>query len=370
MASAEMTESEENPQAGSQTEEHLLLSVILPARDEQRSIAACVRSLTSQSEPGWLLGRHWELLVVDDGSRDETAALAHEAGANVVAARTPLPKGWTGENNALWTGVEQTRGEWLLFTTADTMHAPASLSRSIIEAERSSVAMLSWEPDSAVKGVLDRSVMPLVQSEIATAYPPATVNEPGKRVALATDKFLLVKRDALQAIGGIAGVAGSTIADVDLAFAAKKQNRVGLRFRHAPEMVRVPATGGFGAYWTASANRLALLLPSALALALWRLLDAALVWGLPLVALLVLPTVGWNSPSLHLYQAAVGLFWLRTLFRIGRRAARSHLRRGDLALAIVFGLPLFAALCYASWYRVRILRRVIWKGREYAVRRV
>ena len=351
-------------------ESGMMLSVVVPARNEEASVGACLRSLAAQSEPGWLLGEHWELLLVDDGSTDRTAEIARGIpGVEVLTARSPLPKGWTGKNNALWTGVAQARGVWLLFTDADTVHAPGSGSRSIIEADRFEAGMLSWSPRQQVSGVLQRAVMPLVYSELATAYPTAQVNEPGKRVAAATGQFLLVKAEALRALGGLERVAASVIEDVDLAFAAKKDKRVGLRFRYAAEMVEARMYPSFAAMWAGWTKNLGLLLPSVLALALWRLLDFALVWGLPLVGWLVLPTVGWNSPYLHLYQIAVGLFWLRTVFRVWRRAGRSHFAAGDVALAVFFGLPLFAGLCYASWYRARILRRVRWKGREYPVSR-
>lgn len=347
-----------------------VLSVVVPARNEEACLEACLRSLVAQSEPGWLLGEHWELIVVDDSSTDRTAEIARALPSVVViTARTPLPKGWTGKNNALWTGASQARGRWLLFTDADTVHAAGSGSRAVIEAERHKVGMLSWSPRQRVYGLLQRVLMPLVFSELATAYPSGQVNEAGRRLAVATGQFLLLRAEALRMLGGLERVASSVIEDVDLAWAAKSDKRIGLRFRYAPEMVEARMYRAFSTMWLGWAKNLALLLPSALYLALWRLLDLVLVWGLPVVALVVLPTVGWNSPSLHLYQAIVGIFWLRTLFRVGRRAARSNFARADTALAVLLGLPLFAALCWWSWYRIHVLRRVSWKGREYPVGR-
>ena len=341
-------------------DEGLVLSVIVPARDEEANLGACLASLVAQSEPGWLLGEHWELLVVDDGSSDGTAAIARSfTGVRVLAARSPLPKGWTGKTNACWSGAEASRGRWLLFTDADTVHHAGSGSRSVVEAERYKVGMLSYSPRQVVPGLLQQAVMPLVFSELATAYPAAQVNDAGRRIAVANGQFLLLQAEAYRAIGGHAAVAPSLVEDVDLAFLAKK-NKVGLRFRYAPERVEARMYASFGAMWQGWVKNLALLIHNALPLAAWRLLDAALVWGLPLLALLYPVPFLWE-------RVVLWLLWLRNLWRVYRRAARSNFAAGEVALSVSLGLPLFAALLYASWYRVRMLRRVSWKGREYPV---
>ena len=100
------------------------LSVIVPARNEARSIARCVRSLLAQTLPDY------ELIVVDDRSEDATPAiLAELARAHPrlrVVRGEALPAGWVGKPWALVQGARAARGEWLLFTDADTRHAPAA----------------------------------------------------------------------------------------------------------------------------------------------------------------------------------------------------------------------------------------------------
>ncbi len=339
----------------------MVLSVIVPARDEEANLPASLRSLLAQDEPGWVLGEHWELVVVDDGSTDRTAEVARGfAGVRVLAARSPLPKGWTGKANACETAAEAARGQWLLFTDADTVHHAGSASRTVVEAERYGAGMLSYAPRQLVGGLGQCAVMPLLFSELATAYPPAQVNDPARRIAFANGKFLLIRADAYRAIGGHSAVAASLVEAVDLAFRAKRE-KVGLRFRYAPEAVESRAYASFGALWAGWGRNFALLINNALALCAWRLLDFALVWGLPLLALFYPTTLIW--------KAALWLIWARTLLRVYRRAARSNLRAGDIWLSIAIGLPLFAAFSYASWYRVRVLKRVGWKGREYPVGR-
>jgi glycosyltransferase involved in cell wall biosynthesis len=336
--------------------------VIVPARDEERSLGACLESLVSQSEPGWLLGRHWELLVVDDHSSDRTAEIARSfAGVTLLSAAPPL-KDWTGKANACWTAAQQARGQWLLFTDADTVHAPGSLSRSVVEAQRYSVGMLSWSPLQRVTGLVARMVMPLIFSELATAYPPRLVNEPEQRIAVANGQFLLVRRDAYRQIGGHAAVASSLVEDVDMAFSIKRQ-RLGLRFRYAPEMISTRMYETTAALWEGWVKNLALLINNALALALWRLLDIVLVVLLPLLAMgYIWQPIGGVQP---LARVLFLVIWLRTLWRIWRRAARSNFAAADVGFSIA-GLPVFAALLIHSWYAHRIFHRARWKGRVYA----
>ena len=81
----------------------------------------------------------FEIIVVDDHSTDRTRAIAQSFASPIkvrIIEAGPLPAGWTGKNNAVTAGAKAARGEWLLFTDADTIHLPASLARSLEEAKR------------------------------------------------------------------------------------------------------------------------------------------------------------------------------------------------------------------------------------------
>jgi glycosyltransferase involved in cell wall biosynthesis len=350
-------------------EELIELTVIVPARNEEDCLGACLESLVSQSEEIFELGRDWELVVVDDHSTDGTERIAREfarrfAGVAVLKAGK-LEKGWTGKANAIWTAAKKARGRWLLFTDADTIHEQGDLRRSIHEATRHKAGMLSYSPRQIVSGMAQRMLMPLVFCELALAYPPAKVSDPNLRIAAANGQFLLVEREAYRRVGGHASVADKVLEDVQLAFLAKRR-KVGLRFRYAEDAVSTlmyRSTRAMIEGWT---KNLALLFDNSLALAVWRALDILLLVGLPVLAIEL-----WNARfAAHSIQwLAAGwvlaLLWVRTVVRFYARVAKSNFPFWDCALAPL-GLPLFVVLLYRSWFQHRILKRVRWKGREYA----
>lgn len=345
-------------------EQLLELTVIVPARNEEDALPACLQSLVSQSEEIFKLGSDWELIVVDDNSTDRTAEIARGFAGVTVMSSGKLEKGWTGKANAVWTAARKARGKWLLFTDADTIHEPGNLRRAIHEAERHRSGVLSYSPRQIVSGLAQRSLMPLIFCELALAYPPAKVSDPAQHVAAANGQFLLIEREAYRRIGGHASVAGQVLEDVELAFIAKRR-KLGLRFRYGDDAVSARMYRRFGAMVEGWTKNLALLFNNSLMLAMWRALDLALIVGLPVLAALL-----WNARlgarSLAWLGAGwiLALLWLRTLFRFYRRVAKSNFPFLDCAVSPL-GLPLFVWLLYRSWFHHRVLKRVSWKGRSY-----
>jgi cellulose synthase/poly-beta-1,6-N-acetylglucosamine synthase-like glycosyltransferase len=367
-------------------DEGLQLTVIIPARNEEHNLPNCVASLLAQSDEFFQLGRDWELIVVDDASTDRTREIALAAAARLVVplenAASALPedgnstpgmrvleapplelratqRAFTGKTNACWMGAQQSRGHWLLFTDADTMHEPGDLLRALHEARKYNVALLSYSPRQIVAGFWQRALMPLVFSELVAVYPPAQVNDPARRVAAANGQFLLVARDAYFAVGGHRAVGRSVLEDVDLASNIKRafaKNGRGIRLRYAPDALSTRMYRGFGDMVEGWSKNIVLLFPHALALAAWRLLDIALLL-LPLVLIPLRYLVWWQ-------QLVIMLIWLRTLFRFYGRVARSQFSRVDCALS-AFALPLFIGLLLRSWMEHKVFHRIAWKGREY-----
>jgi glycosyltransferase involved in cell wall biosynthesis len=337
----------------------LKLSVIIPARNEEDCLGECLRSLVSQSENAWQLGRDWEILVIDDNSTDQTHVIAASFPGVTVLRAPALEKGWTGKANAVWAGAQVARGEWILFTDADTVHEPGHLSVAIVEAERHNVAMLSYSPRQIVKGIWQRALMPLVFSELAVTYPPAKVSDPETHLAAANGQFLLVRRDVYFRIGGHEAVKDAVLEDVELANIIKRR-KLGLRFRYAPEAVSTRMYRKFGAMFEGWTKNLALLFGNPIALAAWRILDLLLLAGLPVLAWEL-----YQQNALLVLVVAVLLIWARNIWRYYRRVAKSNFPFADCLISPI-ALPLFAALLYRSWFAHTVIKRVAWKGREYA----
>jgi hypothetical protein len=182
------------------------------------------------------------------------------------------------------------------------------------------------------------------------------VNDPGNRLAAANGQFILVERDAYFSVGGHRAISSNILEDVALARNIKRGTR-NIRFRYAPDALSAfmyRSTPEMVEGWT---KNLALLMPSPIALALWRILDVLLFFGLPICAAVVPPKIP--------YQGLVFLFlWVRTLFRFYNRVARSNFPAADIAISIL-GVPLFVYLLIRSYIHHRIHKSVSWKGRQY-----
>ncbi len=352
------------PPAEPKAKAPLELSVIIPARDEEANLGACLETLVAQHDNVFALGRDWEILVVDDASQDRTRSIATDfaaryPGIHVLSAPELELRGaqraFTGKTNACWSAAGVSQGQWLLFTDADTRHEPGNLRRALHEADRNHVALLSYSPRQITTGLAQTVLMPLVFSELASVYPPNKVNDPVERVAAANGQFLLVERDAYFAVGGHRAVGRSVLEDVDLAQLLKRAKR-GIRLRYAPDALSTHMYRGFTDMVEGWTKNLALLFPHALRLALWRVLD---------VLLLLLPLLIWLLPYLVMWQrVAIVALWGRTLLRFYQRVARAHFPLWQSAIAPL-GLPLFVYLLIASFIRHRVLHSVSWKGREY-----
>jgi hypothetical protein len=327
-----------------------VVSVIIPARNEETSLGACLQSLLGQR------GVSYEVMVVDDASTDRTREIAGSlAGVRVVQA-TPLKPGFTGKSNALVSGAREARGRWLLFTDADTVHLPGSLAAGLEEARQHQAALLSYSPRQEVHGFWEKAVMPVVFSELTCAYRTEDVNNPASPVAAANGQYLLITREAYDAVGGHAAVIRSLLEDVELARAVKRSGRR-IRFRYGGDRVRARMYRNFAQMREGWTKNLALLFSAPLRLAVLRGAEFALITG---GAAIAGAAAFRGEPAV---AAAAGAVSATAYLLFLRRIRRAHFA-WDASLLALLGLPVFVSLLLASQLSHK-QGSVTWKGRTY-----
>jgi hypothetical protein len=327
------------------------VSVIVPARNEEACLADCLHTLVGQS------GLSYEIIVVDDDSTDGTRAIAEGFPVRVIAADV-LPEDWSGKCNAAWSGAKIAQGQWLLFTDADTKHAPNSIATGLQEAKESAADLLSYSPKQEVGSLAERALLPLIFGELARMYPPQDVCDPNSPVAAANGQYLFIRRDVYDAIGGHAAVATAILEDVELAKRAKQAGHA-LRFRWS-DVVTTRMYRSFGAMWEGWTKNLALLFPNARGLAVRRAIEFVVI---AIAAAFAVVAALQGELLAAGIAAAVTVQWIYLLWK---RVSQAHFDGLSSALSL-FGLPLFAVLLWNSDISHK-RGSVCWRGREYSVK--
>ncbi|MFY9835668.1 MAG: glycosyltransferase [Xanthobacteraceae bacterium] len=200
------------------------VGAVIPARDEAETIGETVASLLRQDYRGV-----FSVIVVDDQSRDETARIARETAATLAASERltllsgrALPTGWTGKLWAQQQGVEYADRtpdppDYLLLTDADIVYTPDALAGLVLRAEQHGFVLTSLMAKLRCKSFAERMFVPAFIFFFQMLYPFAWAGDPRRSTAAAAGGCMLVRRDALQAAGGLASIRGSLIDDCALA---------------------------------------------------------------------------------------------------------------------------------------------------------
>jgi hopene-associated glycosyltransferase HpnB len=217
------------------------VAVVIPARNEASGLGQAIESLAGQQP--------MHIVVVDDASDDGTADAARQAapaGLLTVIAGEPLPAGWTGKLWAVEQGVRHAVGfdpDYLLLTDADIVHAPDSLAALVGRAQSGGYDLVSYMATLHCRSLAERALVPAFVYFFLALYPPAWIRDPRRRTAGAAGGCILVRREALERIGGIASIRGELIDDCALARAVKQSGgRVWLGLSAGTRSIREYAT--------------------------------------------------------------------------------------------------------------------------------
>jgi chlorobactene glucosyltransferase len=305
------------------SEDKPLVSIIVPARNEERNIRRCVSSLLEQDY------EHFEVVVVDDGSTDNTGEILDELAATHpngnrlwVLRLRGLPTGWAGKPHAIHRGVQEASGTWLLFTDADTWHAPNALCSALTQAMAEQADLFTLGSTQELPDFWNKVLMPVAFMGISMLYPPRLVNDPRSPVAVANGQFILIRRKIYDLVGGYArlDLRYTLLDDRDLARVVK-DNGFKLRFVDGRGLVHVQMYHGLAEIWSG-----------------WRK-NAYLGnrGGLPffLLQLVGLPIISVAPFLLPLFA------WFTRKQRVGRISAREA--------NVAMGLEVLSLLAYRRW---------------------
>jgi cellulose synthase/poly-beta-1,6-N-acetylglucosamine synthase-like glycosyltransferase len=196
------------------------VSIVVPARNEERSIREAVSSFCTQDYP------LFEVLVVDDRSTDATPQILAElrrrfSNLRVIDGRDP-PEGWLGKPHALEIGRKEAKGQWLLFVDADVVYGPDLLNRAIAYVMREEADMLFLAPNFTTKSVTEAVLMSNIYFVAAAAFPAyLATHSKSNRFAGGGGVFNLVSRDALTACGAFESIKDAVVDDVALGYKVK-----------------------------------------------------------------------------------------------------------------------------------------------------
>lgn len=350
-----------------------LISVCVPARNEQRNIRACVESILVQDYPSF------EVIVLDDRSTDATPEILNNLAKRPAGSLrkvsfkvihgAELPIGWAGKPHALFQASAAARGDWLCFVDADTFLAPNTLSSCYTKAIETNADMFTIMTFQILGSFWEKVVMPIVMTALSVGFSPRKVNDPDTKDAIANGQFILIKRSVYNAIGGHERIKDQIVEDKAISEQVK-WNGYRLVVANGYSMARTRMYTSLPEIWEGWTKNIYLglsdrpsliwlgafgaflLLVTALVLPLWPLLG--FIWYLQGGGLLALSVV---AKSLLLWAIVI---YARARVAVGMGISPWY------ALTLPLGAAVFAAMMFTSTWRVLSGKGVTWKGRMYA----
>jgi len=338
------------------------VSVLIPARDESAVIARTLAALRAQ-------GRGLEVIVVDDQSVDDTAAICARVAAGTsealgvrVLAGTPLPNGWAGKLWALEQGLTLVGRPYTLLLDADIELAAGTVAALRRLATQRGAALVSVMAELHCMSLAERLLTPAFVFFFKLLYPFALANDPLRRTAAAAGGCMLVRTGDLRALGGFAAIRGALIDDCALAAALKRAGAaIWLGLSHSVRSLRAYGLRDFWRMVSRSAF-------TQLRYSVIRLLAATVAMLVmllaPPVVLATLPLASGTSAG-PLVAVTAGLAWLAMSVAYWP-VVRFYRLRSAWALTLPAAGALFLAMTWASALAYWRGTRATWKNRSYA----
>ena len=339
--------------------------VVVPARDEAGNICRCLNSLLAQDYPT----SRFKVLVVDDHSTDDTAAIVRRIAAGhpqlSLLASPPLPPRWTGKSHACWFGARAAGpgSDWLCFVDADVWGEPALLSSAMSAALAQRLDLLSLAPRQELRSFAERLVLPCGLILLSFTQDLRQVQAQSGSGVTATGQFMLIRRDAYDAMGGHAAVSTAICEDLEIARLFKQSGRSVL-LMSGEEVVSTRMYTGWRTLWPGLAKNLVDTFGGSRATLLLALAAVILGWAAVLIPLIDASGLAENTWGAW---AALTAALLASAAAFGLHIAAAFHFRIPFWYGLLFPLGYtIGALMALDSVRRRRSGQVSWKGRIYS----
>lgn len=339
------------------------VSIIVPTLEEENNISKCLNSVTKLDYP------NYEVIVVDGGSKDKTVEIAESFGVKVLVDAN-LPTGWIGKSYGCHIGYLEAKGDVILFTDADTKHAPESLKITVSHLLGSDVALFTMLPYLEAYRFYEFFPSYLYFLSFLCGGPREDVNNRyAKNSFMASGQYMLFTREGYEELGGHTSISSSLVEDVALAKLVKEKE-LGLSFTDGTKLVQTRMyPDGFGQYFRAFRRAI---WGGIVTLTPWRIFFMIL-W---LIYFILAPTFMIQSffskgPYFIWANYTIGIIVNTGLYLAYAATFYFYWRkRGDLKwyLALFFPITQFAnfiVIGVAIYFGLRG-KKVSWKGRYYS----
>ena len=335
------------------------ISVLVPARNEEHNIKSVLESLLTQDYP------NFEVIVLNDHSEDKTgeiiSSIKEKYPSLKVLEGMPLPEGWTGKCFACTQLFENSKGEYIIFTDADTVHKPGSIRKSVDIAVSRNADMLTLFPEMTMKTFSEKIIMPMLWFTIMMLLPFYFVDKKGfVKFSIGIGPFMMFRRAAYEKIGGHYSVKNAIVEDVWL---ARKIKEKGLQLIAADgyDMLSVRMYRSFKEIWHGfSKNIFAGFEFSSVSLFAVNLMYF-LLFFLPFILFLIELSLCCGT------NYAIILTGIQVLILyIARTAISVRFKLGIISTILhPFGAISVPIIALNSWRWIKLGKGAKWKGRLY-----
>jgi chlorobactene glucosyltransferase len=343
-----------------------LISICVPARNEEHNIRACLEAIFVQTYP------NFEVIVLEDRSSDNTPVILRELGElhnNLkILNGSTLPAGWAGKPHALSQAEKSARGEWLCFIDADTFLIPETIASCYTTAIETGADLFTIMTEQITGTFWEKTVMPLVLTALSVGFPARKVNDPRQPDAIANGQFIMIKRSVYNAIGGHESVKDKIVEDKAISERVK-WNGYRLIVADGSRVARTRMYTSLSQMWEGWTKNIYLGLrdqPNLLALgvfgAIVSVISAVFLPLWPLLGLLwYFHGGGWLAMMVLLESLLV---WGVLLSARAAVAGKMNISRW-YAFTTPLGAGVFTAMMFTSTWNVLSGRGVTWRGRKY-----